>query len=164
MIEGADRKHEAVFVIERSPSPFLLDDTGPDPGRPPNIDVDGAQASLPKIADIFFADEAGVRSDFHRGTTWAPIGETPVVAATGARFSVNMISAVSPRGDFRFMVVEGTVTAAIFIEFMKRLLVVDGHPTHRSKRAKEFVASMCGEIELFYLPPYSPELNPDELA
>lgn len=124
-------------------------------------------------ADIFFADEAGVRSDFHSGTTWAPVGQTPVVAATGARFSVNMVSAVSPRGDFRFMVVEGSVTAGIFIEFMKRLLVgskkkifliVDGHPTHRSKKAKEFVASMCGEIELFFLPPYSPELNPDELA
>lgn len=124
-------------------------------------------------ADIFFADEAGVRSDFHSGTTWAPVGQTPVVAATGARFSVNMISAVSPRGDFRFMVVEGSVTAGVFIEFMKRLLIgskkkifliVDGHPTHRSKKAKEFVASMNGEIELFFLPPYSPELNPDELA
>ncbi len=124
-------------------------------------------------ADIFFADEAGVRSDFHSGTTWAPVGQTPVVATTGARFSVNIISAVSPRGDFRFMVVEGSVAAGIFIEFMKRLLIgskkkifliVDGHPTHRSKKAKEFVASMHGEIELFFLPPYSPELNPDELA
>jgi transposase len=124
-------------------------------------------------ADIYFADEAGVRSDFHSGTTWAPKGETPVVRATGARFSVNMISALSPMGDFRFMVVEGTVTANIFIEFMKRLLqgskkkiflVVDGHPTHRSKLAKEFIASLNGRIELFFLPPYSPELNPDELV
>lgn len=124
-------------------------------------------------ADIFFADEAGVRSDFHSGTTWSPIGQTPVVQATGARFSVNMISALSPRGDFRFMVVEGSISSSIFIEFMKRLLVgskkkifliVDGHPTHRSKKVKEFVTSMCGEIELFFLPPYSPELNPDELA
>ena len=124
-------------------------------------------------AEIYFADEAGVRSDFHSGTTWAPIGETPVVQATGARFSVNMISALSPRGDFRFMVVEGTVTAAVFIQFMKRLmtgtkkkiyLIVDGHPTHRSKLAKQFVADSRGKIELVYLPPYSPELNPDELA
>lgn len=124
-------------------------------------------------ATIFFADEAGVRSDFHSGTTWAPVGETPVVRATGARFSVNMISALSPRGDFRFMVVEGTVSAPIFIEFMKRLLIgskkkifliVDGHPTHRSKLAKEFIAGTKGRIELFFLPPYSPELNPDELV
>lgn len=124
-------------------------------------------------ADIYFADEAGVRSDFHSGTTWAPKGKTPVVKATGARFSVNMISAVSPRGDFRFMVVEGSVATDIFINFMKRLiigskkkifLVVDGYPAHRSKKAKEFVSSTGGEIELFFLPPYSPELNPDELA
>lgn len=124
-------------------------------------------------AEIYFADEAGVRSDFHSGTTWAPKGQTPVVTATGARFSVNMISAVSPRGDFRFMVVEGTVSAGVFIEFLKRLmvgarrkvfLIVDGHPTHRSKMAKEFIASLKGRLELFFLPAYSPELNPDEYA
>lgn len=124
-------------------------------------------------ADIFFADEAGVRSDFHSGTTWSPVGQTPVVPATGARFSVNMISAVSPRGEFRFMVVEGSVGAETFITFMKRLLVgakkkvfliVDGHPAHRAKIAKEFISSTNGAIELFYLPPYSPELNPDELV
>ncbi len=124
-------------------------------------------------ADIYFADEAGVRSDFHSGTTWAPKGKTPVVKATGARFSVNMISAVSPRGDFRFMVVEGSIATDIFINFMKRLLIgskkkifliVDGYPAHRSKKAKAFIESVGGEIELFFLPPYSPELNPDELA
>ena len=71
------------------------------------------------------------------------------------------------------MVVEGSVTASAFIEFMKRILVgtkrkmfliVDGHPTHRSKLAKEFIATQKGKIELFFLPPYSPELNPDELV
>jgi transposase len=124
-------------------------------------------------ADIYFADEAGVRSDYHSGTTWSPKGQTPVVQATGARFSVNMISAVSPRGDFRFMVVEGTIGATVFVEFLKRLitgskkkifLIVDGYPAHRSKAAREFIESTGGELELFYLPPYSPELNPDELA
>lgn len=125
-------------------------------------------------AEIYFADEAGLRSDYHSGTTWSPKGETPVVEKTGARFSVNMISALSPRGDFRFMVVEGTVNSGVFIQFLKRLLqgrtkgkvflVLDGHPTHRSKVVKNFVASLGGELELFYLPPYSPELNPDELV
>jgi transposase len=125
-------------------------------------------------AEIYFADEAGVRSDYHSGTTWSPKGETPVVEKTGARFSVNMISALSPRGDFRFMVVEGSVTSKVFIQFLKRLLeghpkgkvflIVDGHPTHKSKLVKDFIVSLDGELELFYLPPYSPELNPDELA
>jgi transposase len=120
---------------------------------------------------IYFADEAGVRSDFHAGTTWAPVGTTPVVKTTGARHSVNLVSAVTAQGALRFAAYEGTFTSATFIEFCKRLmhdtdgpvfLVVDGHPTHRSKVVKEFVASTQGRLRLFYLPGYSPELNPDE--
>jgi len=122
-------------------------------------------------ATIYFADEAGMRSDYHTGTTWAPCGATPVVNVTGRRFSVNMISAVSPRGDFRFMLTEGTVTATVFIEFLKRLMIgadkpvfviVDGHPSHKAQLVKKFVESLEGKLKLFYLPPYSPQLNPDE--
>jgi transposase len=68
-------------------------------------------------ATIYFADEAGIRSDYHAGTTWAPVGRTPVVRATGARFALNMLSAVSAQGALRFSVHEGTVNAAVFIEF-----------------------------------------------
>ena len=122
-------------------------------------------------AEIFFGDEAGVRSDFHSGKTWAPKGKTPVVRATGARFGFNMISAVSPKGQLRFMVVEGKVASAEFCEFLRRLvhnaqrpifLILDGHPVHRSARVKQLVESLEGKLELFFLPPYSPELNPDE--
>ena len=82
-----------------------------------------------------------------------------------------MISAVSPRGDFRFMLHDGSVNAQVFKEFLKRLLigadgpvflVVDGHPIHKAKLIKEFVAAQDGMLKLFYLPPYSPQLNPDE--
>lgn len=122
---------------------------------------------------VFFADEAGIRSDNHAGTTWAPAGRTPVVKATGARFGFNMLSAVNALGHFRFMTVEGTVTATVFREFLKRLitgmerkifLIVDGHPTHKAKLVRQFVAENSNRIELFFLPPYSPELNPDELV
>lgn len=122
-------------------------------------------------ADIFFGDEAGVRSDFHSGKTWAVRGKTPVVSTTGARFSCNMISAVSPKGAMRFMLVKGRVTAGVFVDFLKRLihnwprsvfLIIDGHPVHRSVAVSKFVASTEGQLQLFYLPPYSPELNPDE--
>jgi transposase len=124
-------------------------------------------------AEVFFEDESGVRSDFHSGTTWAPQGKTPVIRVTGARFSLNMISAISPRGNLRFMIVKGGVGAKVFIEFLKRLmhgrrrpvyLIVDGHPAHRAKIVKAFVDSLKGRLEVFYLPPYSPELNPDELV
>lgn len=122
-------------------------------------------------ATIYFADEAGIRSDHHAGTTWAPVGQTPVVPVTGARFSVNMISAVTPKGALRFAVFEGTTTAKSFIAFCKRLLhdaagpvylIVDGHPSHRAKAVSTYVASTEGQLKLFFLPGYSPELNPDE--
>ena len=73
-------------------------------------------------ATIYFADEAGIRSDYHAGTTWAPVGRTPVVKATGARFSLNMLSAVSAQGALRFMIQDGTVNATVIIDFCKRLL------------------------------------------
>jgi len=122
---------------------------------------------------IFFADESGIRSDHHAGRTWAPKGQTPLVKATGARFSLNMLSAVNAQGHFRFMTVEGRVTASVFRDFLKRLitgmdrkifLIVDGHPVHKAKLVKKFITVHADKIELFFLPPYSPELNPDELV
>ena len=122
-------------------------------------------------AEIYFGDEAGVRSDFHSGTTWGKRGHTPIVSSTGTRFSLNMISAVSPRGQMRFMITNTRVTAKVFIEFLKRLmvnapgpvfLIVDGHPTHKAKCVRRFIESQQGKLKLFLLPPYSPELNPDE--
>ncbi|MFC2000645.1 IS630 family transposase [Chloroflexota bacterium] len=122
-------------------------------------------------ADIFFGDEAGVRSDFHSGKTWAVRGKTPIVATTGARFGCNVVSAISPRGSMRFMLIEGRLTSDVFIAFLKRLihnwprsifLIVDGHSVHKSAAVSRFVASTKGRLQLFCLPPYSPELNPDE--
>ena len=101
------------------------------------------------------------------------MGQTPVVPATGKRFGLNLVSAVSPQGVLRFMVVDGRMTAVRFIAFLKRLLhnqtqpiflIVDQHSSHRAKAVQEFVASTDGHLELFFLPPYSPELNPDELV
>ena len=120
---------------------------------------------------IFFGDEAGIRSDHHAGTTWAIKGKTPIVSSTGARFGLNLMSAVSAQGEFRFMTIKGRVGAARFIEFIKRLihgvnrmvfLIVDRHPAHRAKMVSRFVDSIKDRFRLFFLPPYSPELNPDE--
>jgi len=122
-------------------------------------------------ADIFFGDEAGIRSDFHSGKTWAARGKTPIVSTTGARFNCNMISAISPRGAMRFMLVDGKLTSDCFIDFLKRLihnwprpvfLIIDSHPVHKSAAVSKFVASTESRLQLFHLPPYSPELNPDE--
>src|SRR3954463_14572953 len=124
---------------------------------------------------VFFVDEAGVHSDYHAGTTWAPVGRTPTVSATGARFGLNMISAISAKGALRFSVFAGTFTAAGFIAFLHRLLhdaehagagpvfvIVDGHPAHRARAVDNFVGSTDGALRLYRLPAYSPQLNPDE--
>ena len=101
------------------------------------------------------------------------MGQTPVAKNTAARYSGNMISAVSATGALRFAVYEGTTNAAAFIDFCKRLLhdapgpvylIVDGHPVHRATAVKQYAASTEGRLKLFRLPGYSPELNPDEWA
>ena len=125
-------------------------------------------------ADIYFGDAAHMRSDHHAGRTWGKIGETPVVLSTGARYRMSLISAVTSRGHMRFMIKEkGGVNADVFIEFLRRLLIgsknrifliVDRGPAHVAKKTKAFVASLGGRLRLFYLPPYSPDKNPDELV
>jgi transposase len=125
-------------------------------------------------ADIYFGDAAHMRSDHHAGRTWGKRGETPVVLSTGARYRMSLISAVSSCGHMRFMIKEkGGVNADVFIEFIRRLLIgcenkifliVDRGPAHIAKKTKEFVAGLEGRLRLFYLPPYSPDQNPDELV
>ncbi len=132
-----------------------------------------AQA-LREKAEIYFGDAAHMRSDHHSGRTWGRKGKTPVIASTGARYRMSLISAVTARGHMRFMIKEkGGVNADVFIEFLKRLmlgskhrifLIVDRGPAHVAKKTKAFVASLGGALRLFYLPPYSPDRNPDELV
>jgi transposase len=122
-------------------------------------------------AIVMFADEASMRSDYHAGTTWAPRGRTPIVKVMGQRSTVNMISAIGGDGQMQFMLADGRVNGAVFVTFLQQLmlgadrpiiLVVDGHPVHRSKLVAEYVKSTDGKLELHFLPPYSPQLNPDE--
>jgi transposase len=122
-------------------------------------------------AAIFFADESSVRTDFHAGTTWAPVGRTPVLQGTGKRRSISMVSAVSPRGELHFDIQEKGVTADDFLAFCKTLiadagrpvfLILDNSQVHRALILKEYAAQSSGMLTLFFLPPYSPDLNPDE--
>jgi transposase len=125
-------------------------------------------------ADIYFGDAAHFRSDHHSGRTWGKRGQTPVIETTGARHGMSLISAITSRGHMRFMIVgKGSVNAEVFIEFLKRLiagvkrtifLIVDRGSAHRAKKTKAFVESLGGKLRLFFLPPYSPDRNPDELV
>jgi transposase len=122
-------------------------------------------------ASIFFEDEASVRTGHHAGTTWVPIGHTPVVTKTGEREAIKMVSAISPKGELRFRVQESRMNGAMFIQFLKALLgsvpgkiflIVDGSSAHKAKKVREFVENETdGRLQMFFLPSYSPELNPD---
>ena len=120
---------------------------------------------------IFFVDEASIRSDSHRGTTWGKSGKTPVVKDTGDRFGVRLISAVSPRGDMRFGCIEGTMTGERFVEFLKKLhsdvgrpiiVIADNASYHHGKTVQAFTAANVDKVTVVNLPRYSPELNPGE--
>jgi transposase len=123
-------------------------------------------------AEIQWGDEMGMRSDQPVGRTWGRRGQTPVVMATGKRFRCNMISTITNRGNLKFMVFRERFTGRVFLMFLSRLirqtkrkvyLIVDGHPVHKARRVKEFLRHHQEELRMFFLPAYSPELNPDEL-
>ena len=124
-------------------------------------------------AKIFFLDEAGVRSDAVLGRTWAPKGQTPEVSTSGRRQSVNAISAVNARGEFWYKVFTGGLNKERFVAFLKSfmrgrkhpvMMIVDGHPAHRARIVRDYVQSLKGKLEIYFLPGYAPELNPDEFV
>jgi len=130
-----------------------------------------AQA-LREKAEIHWGDEMGMRSDHAAGRSWGRKGQTPVIRASGKRFGCNMISTITNRGRLHFMVFTQEFRGPVFVKFFDRLLrqvrrkiflILDGHPVHRSTLAKAWLKKNETRVRLFFLPPYSPELNPDEL-
>ena len=122
-------------------------------------------------ATIYFEDEVGMRSDHQAGKSYAPKGQTPVIKKTGQRFSLNMVSAISNKGHVEFMILDGTFNGSVFLEFLAQLikykqqkifLVVDGHSAHKTKVVNAWLEENKSRIEIFFLPPYSPELNAQE--
>lgn len=122
-------------------------------------------------AEIYWGDETGVRSDSQHERGYAPKGKTPVIRLNAKRSSTNMISAITNQGKVRFRLFEGNMNADILIDFCKRLvksakrkvyLILDNLRVHHAKVFKAWLEGHEDEIEVFYLPSYSPELNPDE--
>ena len=123
-------------------------------------------------AMLYFQDEAGVSLIPVLGKTWAPKGKTPVLKVTGNRGSFCVSSAVSPAGRMVFRIEKKTVNAHTFIDFLKQIMrqhpyrkiivIVDRAPVHRARCVQHFVEQNKKRFALYYLPPYAPELNPDE--
>ena len=121
--------------------------------------------------EIHWADETGLSNQANYGRSFAPRGQTPVIRRPAKRFSQSMISSLTNQGKLRFMIYEGALKAPIFLNFLRRLVreaarklfvIVDNLPVHRAHRVTAWVHDHADRIELFYLPSYAPEHNPDE--
>jgi len=122
-------------------------------------------------ATTHWGDEMGLRSDHQTGTSYGRRGRTPIIPGTGQRFRCSVLSTVTNRGHLAFMVFREGFCVAVLLRFLRRLLrhsrtpvflIVDRHPVHRAKAVQRWLAARPGRIRLFFLPAYSPELNPDE--
>jgi len=122
-------------------------------------------------AEIFWADETAVKPEAHTRRSYAPKGQTPVVRQPAKRFHSSVISAINNQGKMHWMALKKALDAETFIDFLKRLikgrkrkifLIVDNLRVHHSRIVKQWLEANKHRIEVFYLPSYSPELNPDE--
>lgn len=122
-------------------------------------------------AEIHWGDEMGLRSDHQVGRSYGRRGRTPVIPGTGRRFRCNLLSTITNRGDLCFMLFKERFNGPVFLRFLRRLLrqrqrkvflIMDRHPVHRSAAVKGWLIRHADRIRLFFLPGYSPELNPDE--
>jgi transposase len=129
-----------------------------------------AQAKKEK-AEIHWGDETGINSDGYNVKGFAPKGKTPVLRLTTKRNKINMISAITNQGKVRFMLYRESMESKVLIRFMSRLikdsprkvfLILDNLRVHHSKIVKKWIEENKERIRVFYLPAYSPEVNPDE--
>jgi transposase len=122
-------------------------------------------------AEIHWGDETGIANQAAYGRSFAPKGRTPVIRRTARRHTTSMISTVTNRGTLRFMLYKGALNAALFLVFLQRLvpstgrkvfLIVDNLKVHKAGKVQAWVSEHREQIELFFLPAYAPEHNPDE--
>ncbi len=122
-------------------------------------------------AEIHWLDETGLKSNDYRGKSYSPKGKTPVIRVDARRINMNLISTITNNGKIRFMTYPENMNSKILIKFIRKLvykkerkvfIILDNLSVHHSKHFKAWLKDKKEKIEVFYLPPYSPELNPDE--
>ena len=122
-------------------------------------------------AQILWGDETAVKPEAHTRRSFAPKGKTPVVRQPARRFHSSLISAINNQGKMQWMALKEALNADLLIRFLKQLikhrkrkiiLIVDNLRVHHAKLVKAWLEEHKERIEVFYLPAYSPELNPDE--
>ena len=182
-------EREFSILMSRSAVGRLLHRINLTPQRPVRRAVERDQVAVdnwikeefPKIkelakkegATIYFLDEAGVRTDYHAGTTWSFEGLTPVIPSTGGRYRINIIAAISTEGELHFQIGPQSLNGNTFVEYLKNLIgdashpvwiITDGYSAHHAKVVKEYLETTNGKVKIFFLPTYSPHLNPVELV
>jgi transposase len=122
-------------------------------------------------AEIAFEDEAGIAISDHGGKTWGNQGETPKVIASQKRGRVNVLSMVAPAGWLRYSLEDETIDSNRFIAFLEQrlrertkplILLLDRARFHTSKQVRQFVRAHRAQIRIYFLPKYSPQMNPAE--
>lgn len=122
-------------------------------------------------AEIYWGDESALQNTANYAKGYAPKGHAPVLEVESVKMKINMLSAVTNRGKLRFLLHEDSINAEKLIDFMKRLVkdsgqkvffILDNLRVHHAKIVTEWLEKHKNEIEVFYLPPYAPEYNPDE--
>ncbi|MBC8548966.1 MAG: IS630 family transposase [Candidatus Brocadiales bacterium] len=122
-------------------------------------------------AEVHWGDETQFRKDHYYGTEYFPNGKATAIRFPCKRIKLNMISTVSNQGKVRFMIYKRRLDAKILINFLKRLtgnsdrkvfLIMDNLKVHRAKSVRKWLMGKEDEIEIFFLPSYSPEINPGE--
>lgn len=122
-------------------------------------------------AEIHWGDETSLSTSDPRGRGFAPRGRTPVLTVVSRRKSVSFLSTVTNQGKVRFMVLQAPLSAPLLLRFIRRLiastdhkvfLILDNLNVHKAAAVRAWVHAHRTEITVFYLPPYAPELNPDE--
>lgn len=130
-----------------------------------------AERAKAEEAEIHWGDETGLLNNSYYGRSYSPAGKTPAIELPVKREHINMISSVTNQGKVRFMLYQDAMNAKTLIKFMRRLvkdtdrkvfLILDNLRAHHSKPVKAWLEKNIEKIEVFYLPAYSPELNPDE--
>ena len=131
-----------------------------------------AERAKKENAEIHWGDETGVQNECNYIKGYAPKGKTPTLPYGNNKLRVNMISSVTNQGKMRFMFFDGAFNAKTFLKFIKRLvqgadgrkifLIVDNLRVHHAIVVTEWLEKHKDEVELFYLPSYCPEYNPDE--
>ena len=148
--------------------------------RNPKVISAWMQKEYPKIhnqakqekAELHWCDAMGIRSTDQVGRSFGRRGQTPVIQSSGSRFKCNMISTITNPGTCRFMVFKDQFTVDVYLKFLRKLiykqdrkiyLIADNHRVHHAKKVQKWLKKYADKISVFFLPPYAPELNPNEL-